>query len=161
MKLKKDPKRVIAALELLASLVAVKLWMPTAGSDAEAVCWIRGKTDNQSNTFALTKWMSTKFPLTILIMELSESLRLGRCNLSLDWIPRDLNQLADDLTNEQFEKFQAEARIRWDPWKQDWLVLNEFMAYANSFHEEMKKRKEEPKETNTKKKRKTNTLDPW
>eukprot|EP00435_Cladocopium_sp_Y103_P058340 s2357_g20.t1 len=112
MGLKKDPKRVIAALELLASLVAVKLWMPTVGGDAEAVCWIRGKTDNQSNTFALTKWMSTKFPLTILIMELSESLRLGRCNLSLDWIPRDLNQLADDLTNEQFEKFQAEARVQ-------------------------------------------------
>ena len=28
MTLKKDPKRVIATLELLASLVAVKLWMP-------------------------------------------------------------------------------------------------------------------------------------
>ena len=70
-----------------------------------ATCFLRGKTDNQSNTYALSKWMSTKFPLTFLIMEFSETLRLGRCELSLDWIARDFNQFADDLTNNDFEKF--------------------------------------------------------
>eukprot|EP00435_Cladocopium_sp_Y103_P046262 s364_g13.t1 len=43
MQYKKDPKRLIASLELLASLVAVKLWMPQRRRDANATCWIRGK----------------------------------------------------------------------------------------------------------------------
>ena len=122
LKLKRDPKRIIAALKLLASLVAVKLWMPPSQQHSEAVCWLKGKTDNQSNTYALTKWMSTKFPLTIFIMEMSESLRLGRCNLKLDWVPREWNQLADDLTNQKFDMFSLQDRVRWDPFQQEWLV---------------------------------------
>eukprot|EP00435_Cladocopium_sp_Y103_P068936 s20_g32.t1 len=102
---KKDPKRVIATLELLATLVAVKLWMPTDRKDLQATCWLKGMTDNLSNTFAVSKWMSTKFPLTIFVMELSECLRKGRCFLKLGWVPRDSNQMADDLTNLKFDSF--------------------------------------------------------
>ena len=49
--------------------------------------------------------MSTKFPLTLLVLELSETLRLRNCELGLEGIPREHNQLADDLTNEDFSKF--------------------------------------------------------
>eukprot|EP00435_Cladocopium_sp_Y103_P022415 s1608_g5.t1 len=161
LNIRKDPKRIIASLELLASLVAVKLWMPPSDRRSEAVCWLRGKTDNQSNTYALSKWMSTKFPLTVFIMELSESLRLGRCNLVLDWIPRNLNQLADDLTNQKFDNFPLSERIRWDPFQQEWLVLNEFMSHANSFHSEMQKRKLEPQAPPEKRRKKGSTLELW
>ena len=160
--LKRDPKRIIAALELLASLVAVKLWMPTTEGTTDAVCWIKGKTDNQSNTYAISRWMSTKFPLTVFIMELSESLRCGHCCLTLDWIPREANQMADDLTNEKFDSFNQEDRVRWDPKLQSWHVLDEFMLHANSFHAEMSKRKDEPHAPQPKrKKRKTSALEPW
>ena len=160
--LKRDPKRIIAALELLASLVTVKLWMPTTEGATDAVCWIKGKTDNQSNTYAISRWMSTKFPLTVFIMELSESLRCGRCCLTLDWIPREANQMADDLTNEKFDSFNQEDRVRWDPKLQSWHVLDEFMLHANSFHAEMSKRKDEPHAPQPKgKKRKTSALEPW
>ncbi|CAL1173513.1 unnamed protein product [Cladocopium goreaui] len=161
LKLKRDPKRIIAALELLASLVAVKLWMQPAQQSSEAVCWLKGKTDNQSNTYALTKWMSTKFPLTIFIMEMSESLRLGRCNLTLDWVPREWNQLADDLTNQKFDKFSLQDRIRWDRFQQEWLVLEEFMAHANSFHDETRKRKSEPQVQMPRKRKRVSSLKPW
>eukprot|EP00435_Cladocopium_sp_Y103_P010035 s3632_g2.t1 len=40
MKYRKDPKRVIASLELLASLVALKLWMPAERHDLNAKCWV-------------------------------------------------------------------------------------------------------------------------
>ena len=159
--LKRDPKRIIAALELLASLVAVKLWMPHTSEASDATCWIRGNTDNQSNTYAISRWMSTKFPLTVFIMELSESLRLSRCNLTLDWIPRESNQLADDLTNEKFDHFEQEDRVRWDPTQQSWHVLDEFMLHANSFHTEMTKRKSEPQAPPAKKRKKTSSLEPW
>lgn len=140
--LKRDPKRVIASLELLASLVAVKLWAPREGRKNMATCFLRGKTDNQSNTYALSKWMSTKFPLTLLIMEFSETLRLGQCELSLDWIARDFNQLADDLTNNVFEKFVGFPRVRWDPKREKWLVLEDFLKHASEFHSELVKEKQ-------------------
>ena len=41
LKLRKDPKRLIASLELLATLVAVKLWMPYNPKGSGAKCWIR------------------------------------------------------------------------------------------------------------------------
>ena len=51
--------------------------------------------------------MSTKFPLTVLVMELSESFRFGNCCLTLDWLRRDKNQLADDLSNMKFDSFDS------------------------------------------------------
>ena len=158
---KKDPKRVIAALELLASLIAVKLWMPTHDRHTAARCWIRGKTDNLSNTFAVSKWMSTQFPLTIFVMELSESLRTSRCFLHLDWVPRDLNQLADDLTNEKFGAFDSARRVRWIPQEQPWIVLDEFMRFAKEYHEEMKTRKAEVRQVLPRKRKGDKGLGPW
>ena len=153
LKLKKDPKRIIAALELLATLVATKLWMPKDGISRGATCWLRGKTDNQSNTFALTKFMSTKFPLTIFIMELAETLRAGGCSLKLDWIRRDCNQLADDLTNGKFEHFNEADRIRWRPEDEQWIVLETFSSHAETFHAEMSKRKRDNLERPVEKRR--------
>ena len=140
--MKRDPKRVIASLELLASLAAVKLWAPKGKQRRMATCFLRGKTDNQSNTYALSKWMSTKFPLTLLIMELSETLRMSQCELSLDWIAREHNELADDLTNNKFEKFVDAPRIRWKPDREEWFVLDKFLKHASEFHAELSKEKE-------------------
>ena len=61
---KKDLKRIIASMELLATLVAVRLWTKTDGR-SNGVCWIRAGTDNQSNTYATSKMMSTKYPLAL------------------------------------------------------------------------------------------------
>ena len=70
----RNPKRVIAALEKLASLIALKLWGTEKDSDirihAEAF------TDNKGNEFILKKGMSTKYPITLLVIEVSETLRL-------------------------------------------------------------------------------------
>ncbi|OLP80386.1 hypothetical protein AK812_SmicGene39223 [Symbiodinium microadriaticum] len=75
---KGDPGKVIAALELLATLVGVRLWVPDGDAKKTSRVAIRGYTDHQSN----------------------ESLQR-----------RDLNQLADDLTNENFASFDPNFRI--------------------------------------------------
>ena len=43
---KGDPKRVIAALELLATLIAARLWARDLPKGGRGKCWVKGKTDN-------------------------------------------------------------------------------------------------------------------
>ena len=43
-------------------------------------------------------------------MELSEPLWSRSCEPNLQWIPREKNQLADDLTNEKFDSFPMHFR---------------------------------------------------
>ncbi|CAE7324059.1 SAC1 [Symbiodinium natans] len=102
---KKDPNKVIAALELLGTLVAVKLWVPEGEARKASRVALRGYTDNKSNEALLRKAMTTKFPSMLILMELAEELAAKNCELQLQWIRRDMNQLADDLTNENFASF--------------------------------------------------------
>ena len=155
---RKDPKRVIASLELLATLVAVRLWADPGSGGKRGKCWIKAGTDNQSNTYSISKWMSTKFPLTILILELSETLRTRSCVLELDWIPREQNQLADDLTNQVFDHFPADKRIVWNGGEVKWLVLDKLLIRSEEFLLSVQTAKEATrqvsKDSNSSKKRK-------
>ena len=159
--IRKDPKRVIASLELLATLVATRLWAKGLRKGARGTCWIKAGTDNLSNSYAVSKWMSTKYPLTILIMELSETLRTRGCELHLEWIPRERNQLADDLTNQDFKHFSLDSRVQFVGGDTRWLVLDGLMAKAQEFHmelaEERKRKVTDPKPVKNKKRKK---LDP-
>ena len=163
---KKDPKRIIAALEMLATIVCIMVF----GSEGSFTGCFTGGTDNQSNTFASRKLLSTKFPLTILIMELSEQLRVRNSALSLRWVPREQNQEADDLTNLNFSKFDEKHRIPLEPAKLDFLVLGELNRAAGELYKDLLKEKENklangPNHKNAAPKRKvTERLkwkDPW
>ena len=103
---KDSPNKVIASLELLATLIAVKLWVPESKGRQVSKLAIRGYTDNQSN-----EAMTTKFPSTLELLELAEELAAKSCELGLTWIRRDANQLADDLTDENFKEFSPDFRI--------------------------------------------------
>ena len=159
--IKKDKKRLIASLELLGSLVALKLWLPSTRSDSRGICQVYGGTDNQGNSYALSKCMTTKYPMTLLIMEVSETPREKRCELHLEWIRRDKNQLADDLTNGQFQHFDPKQRTRWDGSTCQWIVLQKFLAHAREYHQQLVSEKSSKAsrkpETRTKKTR----LDRW
>ena len=135
---KNDLKRIIASLELLATSVAVRLWTGNNGTKSNDVCWVKAGTDNQSNTYAVSKMMSTKYPLTLLVMELSETLRANGCELNLQWIPREKNQLADDLTNEKFDHFPGELRRRWIGGDTKWVVLERMVFKPKEFYEDLK-----------------------
>eukprot|EP00435_Cladocopium_sp_Y103_P005087 s4203_g1.t1 len=131
--IRKDPKRVIAALELLATLVAARLWAVGLQKGGRGRCWVRAGTDNLSNSYAVRRWMSTKYPLTVLIMELSETLRSRNCELNLESIPREKNQLADDLTNQVFTHFPLDCRVQFVGGDTKWLVLDSLWRKHRSF----------------------------
>ena len=135
---KDSRNKVIASLELLATLIAVKLWVPDSESRQISKLAIRGYTDNQSNEALVKKAMTTKFPSTLVLLELAEELAAESCELyiGLMWIRRDANQLADDRTNENFTEFSPDFRIPLKgeeiKWRildniSDWITLTDFI----------------------------------
>ena len=94
---------------------------------------IRGYTDNHLNEALLRKAMTTKFPSTLILMELAEELSAKNCELQLQWIRRDLNQLADDLTNENFASFDPNFRIDLKGEALEWRVLGRLFGHATSY----------------------------
>ncbi|OLP80382.1 hypothetical protein AK812_SmicGene39225 [Symbiodinium microadriaticum] len=83
------------------------------------------------------KAMTTKFPSTLVLMELAEELSAKNCELQLQWIRRDLNQLADDLTNENFASFDPNFRIDLKGEALEWRVLGRLLRHATSYFEEL------------------------
>lgn len=134
---KKDPKRTIAALELLATLIAIRLWIPERQTNFKGTCRAHGMTDNQSNTYAVSRRMSTKFPSTLLLMEMSEELEGKKCELDLEWVRRDDNQDADALTNQEYGAFDANLRVRVDGPGLQWRVLHKVLKSSDLFWQEV------------------------
>jgi hypothetical protein len=55
--------------------------------------------------------MTTKFPLYLILLELTEQMRANNWSLNLVWQNRDLNQDADNLTNRKFDDFSPSMRL--------------------------------------------------
>ena len=158
---KGDPNKVIAALELLATLVAVKLWVPEGPAKKTTRVAIRGYTDNKSNEALLKKAMTTKFPSTLVLMETAEELSAKNCELQLQWIRRDLNQLADDLTNENFASFDPEFRVKLEGSSLEWKILDRLLEHSASYYHELGVQKRERKAKPLRFSRKVRKLGAW
>ena len=154
---KGDPGKVIAALELLATLVGVRLWVPDGDAKKTSREEVRGYTDNESNESLLRKAMTTKFPSTLVLIKLAEELSAKNCELQLQWIRRDLNQLADDLTNENFASFDPNFRIDLKGEALEWRVL----GYVTSYFEELGGAKRTRKVHATRFAKRARKLGPW
>eukprot|EP00439_Symbiodinium_sp_Y106_P048725 s3770_g6.t1 len=76
-------------------------------------------------------------------MEIAEELAQKNCELQLQWIRRDINQLADDLTNEEFKGFDSDQRIDLRAEDFQWRILDRLLAHADSFYRELGTRKRE------------------
>ena len=136
---KGEPFRAIAALELVATLVAVCVFGPGAAwRECAATAVIAGFTDNAGNTFVVDKMMTTAFPLSIILMELAAQLDALGSVLSLSWVPREQNVPADALTNEEFGGFDPRLRISVDISKLGFRVLPKLMDAAMQLDSEIR-----------------------
>jgi hypothetical protein len=87
--------------------------------------------------------------------------------LHLVWIPREENQEADDLTNEVFDKFAPEHRVRVDPLNIPWLVLKDSMEASLNLYNEIvnlkskRRSREAGVSGNRKRSRRENPLSAW
>ena len=135
---KGDPFKTISSLELTATLMAVMVF----GKDGK---WRgeRGRlsvtsfTDSLVNAFAMQRFLSCKYPLSIVVMELAAQLREKALELDLQWIPRGQNEEADDLTNERYERFSQDRRIVVDFTKMEFKVLDALMDKAGQLDAEV------------------------
>ena len=137
--------RTIASLELLGVLVSVMVLLPDLDPDTEAVGSVSLScgTDNQGNTFLLDKLLTTKFPLGVVLMELSVQLAQKNATLRADWLPRLQNEEADALTNWDFRHFDEKKRIHVDLQKLPFQVLPDLFATGDSYIEELERLKSE------------------
>jgi hypothetical protein len=138
---KNEAYRTIASLELFGSLLCAMLFVAPDECDCETVLTMTGVTDNRGNAALLNKCMSSKYPLYIILLELTEQLQLRNMLLDLRWQPREMNQAADDLTNEKFEAFSPENRLSPSLSSLPWLVLPKLMTDAGDLHRIMEQKK--------------------
>ena len=132
-----DPQRVIAALELLGTLLCIILFDPLYAMSGKASCVLTGATDNKGNSYIVRKLASTKWPITSLLLELSEQLRRRRAILDLQWLPRDANAEADALTNLNFEGFTPGNRIEVKAAEIKWAILPEIMGVSMDLYKDV------------------------
>ena len=102
---------------------------------------MQGVTDNLGNTFAVTKLMTSKFPLVVILAEVAAQLRSRSMVLHLGWTPRDQNEEADALTNEEFAAFSMSRRVPVDLAKIKWCVLPQMLGVAQDIYERVQQAK--------------------
>jgi len=158
-----EPFRCIAALELYATLLCVKLFGDRWGCSDRGSITLSGTTDNLGNTFTVAKLMSSKFPAVVILAELSEQRRTRGMELDLVWAPRDQNEEADSLTNRHFTDFDPSLRIAVNPGEIQWLVLDKVMAVAEDLYRQVQEEKAAnvPSVGKTKKGRRFREQNPW
>jgi len=113
------PQHEIATWELLASLVAVMVFLPDR-FEGRGLTLATGATDNQGNAYAVSKLLTSKYPLCVVLMK-------RQLWLDLEWTPRERNVEADALTNEDFAGFDPERRIVVDLAALPYAVMTTFL----------------------------------
>ena len=134
--LKGEPFKVISALELLATTVALMLFAPQgqAGQVTAGTVMVTGHTDSAVSSAVVSRGATTAFPLCLVAMEAAaQQERLG-LDLRLDWAPREMNSEADALSNMNFQCFLPSNRVQISMDSLPWLVLPRLQQDACAFH---------------------------
>lgn len=139
-----EPYRTIAALELYATLMCVAVFGDAWRGAQVGRMAVSGVTDNQGNSFVLSRLMCSKFPLLVVLAELSEQLRDRDLEMGLFWVPRDQNEEADALSNSDFESFSPDLRIEVDPAEICWKILPQMLEASEEIHREVQELRKEP-----------------
>eukprot|EP00973_Karenia_brevis_P052234 7258651-Karenia_brevis.AAC.1 len=100
-------------------------------------------TDNQGNSQAMRKGLTTKFPLCCVMMEVAARVSRYGNDLDLGWVPRDDNQHADDLSKGCFHNFNAENRV--NVCLSDFPLMMEMLEMGKQFYQEVETAKREKK----------------
>ena len=92
--------------------------------------------------------------------------KVGR-TLQLNWLPRDQNQAADELTNELFHRFDPGLRVAIQIEEIKWEVLPGLVSYGIEMYDEVERTRKrrggstEAPGTSEGKRKRQGALDPW
>ena len=83
--------------------------------------------------------MSSKYPLSALLMEFGEQLRRSGVRPDVRWAPREANREADRLANGDSSGFNPALRLRVLPPVGGWILLDEALVLGETAENEKKK----------------------
>ena len=139
-----EPFRVISALELLGTMLSIKLFLDPEEKEKHWAGKVSAgaSTDNQGNRFVVNRFMTTKFPLLAFVCELAAMLEERGCLVDLGWVPRDQNEEADAITNGDLGGFspEKEVEVKWD-----FKVLDQLLDLGDKFYTEVQDEKDKAK----------------
>ena len=107
---KKSFKKRIAALELLGTIVLIRLMVRCFRSSVPNV-QLPLRTDNLGNAFAIGKSYSKKWPNSALLMELECIKHRFGLRTHISHVKRESNTWADQLTHLDFDGFEPSLRL--------------------------------------------------
>ena len=87
----------------------------------------------------MKKFTTTKFPVCYILMQLAETLQKKGQRLSLAWLPRDDNELADAISKQDFEAFDPALRIEVD--LDEFAMMQQLITTGEGLHDEVKRKK--------------------
>lgn len=131
-----EPFRAIATLEMLATLAALVVFDCKAQGPGSIKC--SASTDNLGNACVLRRWLTTRYPLSCVVMEIAALLQKVGLDLRLDWVPRLQNAEADALTNADSRGFNPELRRRFNLDEYEGIVLQEMLETGAELFDEVK-----------------------
>ena len=130
-----DSQWASAPSELLAVMIALQVYgfLDDSAERKQFDLMVQGGTDNRSIEQMTRKAATTRWPLVLVNMQLTDSMMRSGVRVGLKWRPRDENTVADDLTNEKFDQVDIAKRvqIRWNEIKQD--LLNKLWGAREDF----------------------------
>ena len=150
-------------MELLAIVIGLMVFAPTAprGVNAQGVVTVTSLTDSQVASAVVGKMLTTSFPLCLIAMEAAAQMERRGYELSLLWVPREMNEEADALSNLRFAEFSMDRRIEVDLAKLPFDVLGPLMEQARSFYAGVKRRRPKRQKVWGQKKPSLRERDPW
>ena len=135
--------RVIAAMEAFAILLGIKYLVPAADVEASfgSIVVVPALTDNQTNGRVLNKLMTTRFPLSAVVMELAEEMKGRGLIAEVAWAPRSTNEEADALSRGVTDGFDAALRAEVDLSTASWHIFDAALLWGQAFFDEYGHRK--------------------
>ena len=132
-----EPFRAVASLELLATVVGLIVFSPepSGREEMEGIITVTSLTDSMVSTKVLARGLTTSFPLCLVAMEAAAQMEARGLELKLNWVPRDLNEEADSLSNLRFAGFTPRLRVEVDLAELPLLVLPRLTRQAFEFYE--------------------------
>jgi hypothetical protein len=162
--LRGEPFRSIASLELFATLLSILAFSDAWPSSSTAALRISGVTDNAGNTNVITRLMTSKFPLVVILAEVALQLQEKKVDMDLVWAPRDQNEEADAITNGEVSIFDPALKVELDLKDLRFKILPELMGQAQDLYQDVRSRRAKPSSEQAPRrgaKRPLRQTDPW
>ena len=161
---KGEPFRTTSALEMLGTLMGIMLFLESdchGDENWSGSLSAGGLTDNKGNSFALTKLLSTKWPLTAFLAEIAAQLEARNLAFEMTWVPREQNSEADAITNGSYEWLCPTKRISTSMQTLPFKILLTLLDKGDKFYKDLENVNELAAPLKDKDTRTLRVKDPW